>query len=72
MPKPFTLMFLVAALLLVAMTPLSVCLLCAIVLPLYSLLADVEPNQSGPTEIAPRVQHLRLQPLQSARPPPVY
>lgn len=72
MPKPLTLIYLIAALLLIAMTPLSVCLLCAIVLPLYSLFANVKPNQFRPIATAPRVQHLRFEPVQSPRPPPLF
>ncbi len=63
-------MFALAALLLFAMTPLSVCLLCAIVLPLYFLFADVNPIHRRLPVTAPQVRHVRLQELHSPRPPP--
>jgi len=70
MQRRLLLMFFVAALLLAAVTPLSVCLLCTVVLPLYALLADVTQNRFQLISAAPTAQQIDLQTAHSPRPPP--
>jgi len=70
MQRRLLLILFVAALLLTAVTPLSVCLLCAVVLPLYALLADVTQNRFQLISAAPPAHQLDLQTAHSPRPPP--
>ncbi|MEP6539723.1 MAG: hypothetical protein ABJF23_30610 [Bryobacteraceae bacterium] len=71
MQQRLMLMLFVATLFLVAITPLSVCLLCAAFLTLNLLQPDVAQIRLRPVLAAARSLHTRLQLVQSPRPPPL-